>query len=749
MMKPSHRSIATPSSRPSPLLLFSSSGAEARPRPSEMPKKSNGVACALCKVARNKMPKSWVLNDCNFYCPTCWLGFRCTSCGHHDPKGALLREEWRCRPCRHNFEKLASAAADNLDLLHKIIIEDQNGEIPEGAGCVSNERCSLVPFADHSDEDDEAAETVDEVAPLRSDALAQGAGSCQLSSVMSFGTDSASSRPDSQSHIVLLIDSSGSMRTVDVSAALGRNEVKETGAAGTSDDLVPRLDAAVVCAARFVESHSLKNPRDLFSVVAFGEDANVVSEVKGVADTLQALQGLQLRGAKGTMYMRALEAGAQVISMAPSTLTHLVMLSDGRPADTKAALDYFQTAYMDGASSRVRLHGIGFGASVQSFAPLQQLCCLSGGMFTLSGCSIRGLCDAFSSVSSTITSTMYLVDSRGNGSTHSKNASCVPLRGQRTPRPAWYELPGINVFGKKGVFRFQAECSSYHYDGDVFVKKGLGNRNVERRERPHMRGGMRLVYGFQDSKLTSGDGAGMVAKCSRFLDEVLNRNDVVAAHAKCSAVARHHAARFNSYLRNTWGSEASVALYFVPTFTYEAAEQLMDGEASHFTAERYLPGVFVKYNSNNGYVSEEVLQHHEVVQAFTHFSYVASKGKLLVADLQGVARQKEVLLTDPQVLSLDHAYGPGDLGTRGMHACLVAHRCGPTCKRLGLAPLSASSLKRLGDGAASRHVRCSSSAASSKAYNRVSDRGLLEYALSEGVQSSHNSASSWTYLLET
>merc|ERR1719330_2128084 len=120
-------------------------------------------------------------------------------------------------------------------------------------------------------------------------------------------------------------------------------------------------------------------------------------------------------------------------------------------------------------------------------------------------------------------------------------------------------------------------------------------------------------------------------------------------------------------------------------------------EPSVFAAERYLPGAFVKYNSNNGFVGEASLQHSDAVQAFLHFSFVSSGGSLAITDLQGVARDSEVLLTDPQVVTMTSGhFGPGDLGARGLRACLAAHRCGPTCRKLGLAPISTSMLRRLG-----------------------------------------------------
>merc|ERR1712232_1054125 len=82
----------------------------------------------------------------------------------------------------------------------------------------------------------------------------------------------------------------------------------------------------------------------------------------------------------------------------------------------------------------------------------------------------------------------------------------------------------------------------------------------------------------------------------------------------------------------------------------------------------------------------------DAVQALLHFTFDASNGKLLLADLQGVARDAEVWLTDPQVLSCACTFGPGDLGIKGMRACLMAHRCGPTCLALGLKPLSITAL---------------------------------------------------------
>ena len=164
-----------------------------------------------------------------------------------------------------------------------------------------------------------------------------------------------------------------------------------------------------------------------------------------------------------------------------------------------------------------------------------------------------------------------------------------------------------------------------------------------------MRGGMRLVYGFQDEEVAK-NGSWMVAKCSRYSNEILNSQLAVEAHAKSTAVARYFAARFNGRLQ-ALGGEKLATLLFVPCFVYKVEGDAPINEPKCFAAERYLPGVFLKYNSNNGYVADALL-HNDAVQSFLHFSFEESGGHFIVADLQGVARESEVLLTDPQVLSL-------------------------------------------------------------------------------------------------
>ena len=172
-------------------------------------------------------------------------------------------------------------------------------------------------------------------------------------------------------------------------------------------------------------------------------------------------------------------------------------------------------------------------------------------------------------------------------------------------------------------------------------------------------------------------------------DEWHNSWDVVSTYAKSSAVAKFYARVFMLAAVDRLGQlgRTMARIIFVECYVYESQGE--GAPAAFFVGERFLPGAFRKYNSNHGYVDHDIPE-SEVAQAFSHFTFHASKGKLMVLDLQGVHLDKEhrrrphLILTDPQVVSLDKSFGPGDLGEEGMRAFFKSHRCGATCKAMRL-----------------------------------------------------------------
>ena len=80
-----------------------------------------------------------------------------------------------------------------------------------------------------------------------------------------------------------------------------------------------------------------------------------------------------------------------------------------------------------------------------------------------------------------------------------------------------------------------------------------------------------------------------------------------------------------------------------------------------------IPGKYVKFNSNSGYVSED---HRRTPQAFSHFSFEESNREKMIVDIQGV----NDIWTDPQIHSANGLdYGDGNLGIRGMALFLLSH----------------------------------------------------------------------------
>ncbi|CAE7197440.1 vwkA [Symbiodinium natans] len=680
--------------------------------------------------------------DCVFYCQPCWEAFRCSLCGHKDPKGNDFKGSWNCRACRHK-RQVKEKNVPSHDLLQRLIIEESAELVCTTSTCPSSlnkgksdEAVKLLSqLTTDKDEDPEASDE---------DTWADADVVGELPALLGKARAGAKQKPDTSRprHIILVIDASGSMRQQDVEVdAETRREL------GSQSACLTRLEAAELCAVKFAREHAKARPQDFFSAIAFHETASTVSKRLVAGDFVQIF-GLGDRAANGTFYLQGLQEASSVLSEYPDLPGELVILSDGRPADTKVALTFFQETFLRGRHAGVHAHGIGFGTTVESFAPLQQLACLSGGTFALSGSTMRGLCQAFSSVSSTITSSQS-----GNWVLADDSEQKVQKHKPQL-RVVAFELPEQGIFGKKNVLRLRAARTHFSFDGAEFQQKKFPAGPVMRRQLPYMRGGMRLVYSFQDD-CVSKEGSWMVAKSSRYLDATLNSRVAVEAHAKSSALASYFASLFNARLQaSAKTAEKPATLLFVPCYLYEVEGSPSEQEPAFFAAERYLPGVFLKYNSNNGYVTDAQLLHNDVVQAFLHFSFEESGGRFIVSDLQGVARQNEVLLTDPQVLSLTRDYGPGDLGTVGYLRCLQSHRCGAACKRLGLHPINATKLRQVGrsqtdvgSNSSWQHVLSESSFPD---WDRISERAAAEYVLGEGnPPSTPLSASSWVHVLDS
>lgn len=92
--------------------------------------------------------------------------------------------------------------------------------------------------------------------------------------------------------------------------------------------------------------------------------------------------------------------------------------------------------------------------------------------------------------------------------------------------------------------------------------------------------------------------------------------------------------------------------------------------------ESYLKGNFQRLNSNSSLTNPA---HYAFAQAFSHFTYWYTNGRLVVTDLQGVVQTEHYRLTDPTLHSVNRAYGATDKGHDGIRSFLSRHRCNKIC----------------------------------------------------------------------
>jgi hypothetical protein len=88
---------------------------------------------------------------------------------------------------------------------------------------------------------------------------------------------------------------------------------------------------------------------------------------------------------------------------------------------------------------------------------------------------------------------------------------------------------------------------------------------------------------------------------------------------------------------------------------------------------------YKKFNSNSGWADDSI-PWSRLLQALSHFSYHASRGQLVLCDLQGGIYSNGVSLTDPAVCSVSKSYGVTDLGSAGISNFFSQHRCNEFCR---------------------------------------------------------------------
>lgn len=225
------------------------------------------------------------------------------------------------------------------------------------------------------------------------------------------------------------------------------------------------------------------------------------------------------------------------------------------------------------------------------------------------------------------------------------------------------------------VFYPSEDATRYNYN-NITEKWEMGSVRIRIAEKHFASGGMRLAYRAgivnPESTVTS-----CVVKVFKHVDAVTP--DMVFHEALTQSVAQSYGMAFNTLVQEH-GLGKKSKVQFLPVTVLHLPQR---GPNYYAAAEPYLQysSTYVKHNDNQGGAAPDT-DEGELAQTFSYFSFVASKGALVVCDIQGVGNT----FTDPQIHSADgkRLFGAGNMGQKGINRFLSTFTYSKTCAILGL-----------------------------------------------------------------
>ncbi len=107
----------------------------------------------------------------------------------------------------------------------------------------------------------------------------------------------------------------------------------------------------------------------------------------------------------------------------------------------------------------------------------------------------------------------------------------------------------------------------------------------------------------------------------------------------------------------------------------------------YYMLEPFLSGNIQKFNNNSGVVAKSS-SYSDLLQAFSHYTWVKSGKTLLICDLQGYREEARdrIVLTDPAIHSNGEGgkYGAMDCGMKGVRMFFNTHTCSAICMQMNL-----------------------------------------------------------------
>ena len=200
---------------------------------------------------------------------------------------------------------------------------------------------------------------------------------------------------------------------------------------------------------------------------------------------------------------------------------------------------------------------------------------------------------------------------------------------------------------------------------------------------PFARGSLRYAFYGQFSSAERSPFVEVVYKELASVDTRRSTLAVYREHLEIQAIAQFLAEQFNLEQQRLFRQTVPIV--------YADADlvQRKDNPSRIYQVERRMHEEWRKWNNNSGGVS--LTAYSTILQAFSHWTYEKTAGRLMVVDLQGVKSGDTYLLTDPALHCDDllrFRATRTNLGVKGMQEFFRTHLCSEICSTLKLTSTS-------------------------------------------------------------
>ena len=161
---------------------------------------------------------------------------------------------------------------------------------------------------------------------------------------------------------------------------------------------------------------------------------------------------------------------------------------------------------------------------------------------------------------------------------------------------------------------------------------------------------------------------------TRFEDSTFS---IYQQHLEVQAIAQYLAQRFNTDHQQLLMN--SILISYADASLVQSKRR----PTNIYQMEIRMHQEWYKWNNNSGGVS--LTEYSTVLQAFSHWTYHVTDGRLMIVDLQGVKADHIYLLTDPAMHCDDilrFRETRTNLGVKGMHEFFRTHVCNSICASL-------------------------------------------------------------------